>query len=327
MARDSGVIPQSYLYDNGGSFTSAKFTENLGTLKQVVKFAGVGAHHHNGHSEITIHSTMSIVWTIQQCTGQMWLMQWFGQWLWVMLSSCIIRSLTWHLASSQLMSSISQDGSKGSIMTCMSGDAQSMSWRKHLLTARSYLAGSLDPFAVSSWDYPRNMQLQFPWLWIQRKGTSFPNIMLYLMTGLQLWRPTWTPSQIMTQRVWPDCLATQDICSHLTKTSTTMLRWSANGFPDVECYQWEPTTSCFCHGWSNCNWATSYSTSGWNSCNDNSCSTVTIAKYSADYSEASNSHNVSNKGAACWSLISPVSSNIRRQKFISATPFTLQLAS
>jgi hypothetical protein len=47
MARDSGVIPQSY----GGSFTSTKFTEHLGTLKQVVKFAGVGAHHHNGHAE------------------------------------------------------------------------------------------------------------------------------------------------------------------------------------------------------------------------------------------------------------------------------------
>ncbi|KAI2489016.1 hypothetical protein MHU86_25586 [Fragilaria crotonensis] len=54
MARDSGVIPQSYLSDNGGSFTSAKFTEHLGTLKQVVKFAGVGAHHHNGHAERAI---------------------------------------------------------------------------------------------------------------------------------------------------------------------------------------------------------------------------------------------------------------------------------
>ena len=31
MARDSGVIPQSYLSDNEGSFTTAKFTEHLGT--------------------------------------------------------------------------------------------------------------------------------------------------------------------------------------------------------------------------------------------------------------------------------------------------------
>ncbi|KAI2502765.1 hypothetical protein MHU86_11669 [Fragilaria crotonensis] len=59
MARDSGVIPQSYLSDNGGSFTSAKFTEHLGTLKQV-KFAGVGAHHHNGHAERAIQAIMSI---------------------------------------------------------------------------------------------------------------------------------------------------------------------------------------------------------------------------------------------------------------------------
>jgi hypothetical protein len=64
MARDSGVIPQSYLSDNGGCFTSAKFTEHLGTLKQVVKFAGVGAHHHNGHAERAIQMIMSIARTM-----------------------------------------------------------------------------------------------------------------------------------------------------------------------------------------------------------------------------------------------------------------------
>ena len=63
MVRDSGVIPQSYLSDNGGSFTTAKFTEHLGTLKQVVEFAGVGAHHHNGHTERNIQTIMSIAWT------------------------------------------------------------------------------------------------------------------------------------------------------------------------------------------------------------------------------------------------------------------------
>ena len=62
-ARDSGVIPQSYLSDNCGSFTSAEFTEHLGTLKQVVKFAGVGAHHHNGHAERAIQTIMSIAWS------------------------------------------------------------------------------------------------------------------------------------------------------------------------------------------------------------------------------------------------------------------------
>ena len=64
MARYSGVIPQSYLSDNGGSFASAKFTEHLGTLKQAVKFAGVGAHHHNGHAERAIQTIMSIARTM-----------------------------------------------------------------------------------------------------------------------------------------------------------------------------------------------------------------------------------------------------------------------
>ncbi len=72
MARDSGVIPQSYLSDNGGSFTSAKFTEHLGTLKQVVKFAGVGAHHHNGHAERAIQTIMSIARTMMLHSAVHW---------------------------------------------------------------------------------------------------------------------------------------------------------------------------------------------------------------------------------------------------------------
>jgi hypothetical protein len=72
MARDSGVIPQSYLSDNGGCFTSAKFTEHLGTLKQVVKFAGVGAHHHNGHAERAIQMIMSIARTMMLHSAVHW---------------------------------------------------------------------------------------------------------------------------------------------------------------------------------------------------------------------------------------------------------------
>ena len=44
LARDHGVIPQSYLSDNAGCFTSAQFNERLSSFKQVIKFAGVGAH-------------------------------------------------------------------------------------------------------------------------------------------------------------------------------------------------------------------------------------------------------------------------------------------
>ena len=72
MARDSGVIPQSYLSDNGGSFTSAKFTEQPWTLKQVVKFAGVGAHHHNGHAERAIQTIMSIAQTLMLHSAVHW---------------------------------------------------------------------------------------------------------------------------------------------------------------------------------------------------------------------------------------------------------------
>jgi hypothetical protein len=72
MARDSGVIPQSYLSDNGGSFTSTKFTEHLGTLKQVIKFDEVGAHHHNGHAERAIQTIMSIAWTLMLHSAVHW---------------------------------------------------------------------------------------------------------------------------------------------------------------------------------------------------------------------------------------------------------------
>jgi hypothetical protein len=71
--------------------------------------------------------------------------------------------LIWQQASVQVMSSPSPDGSKGFIMTYMFGDVQSMPWRKQLHMARSYLAESQDPFGVLTWDYPRNMQAQFPW--------------------------------------------------------------------------------------------------------------------------------------------------------------------
>jgi hypothetical protein len=110
MARDSGVIPQSYLSDNGGSFTSAKLHEHLGTLKQVVKFAGSGTHHHNGHAERAIQ-IMSIAWTMMRHSAVHWpdvanatLWQWQSH----MQSSSTIMSPTWSLVSAQMMYSQSQ---------------------------------------------------------------------------------------------------------------------------------------------------------------------------------------------------------------------------
>ena len=59
MARDYGVVVQQYVADNGSSFTSKAFTEHLSTFAQVIRFAGVGAHHQN-ISERDIQTIMSI---------------------------------------------------------------------------------------------------------------------------------------------------------------------------------------------------------------------------------------------------------------------------
>ena len=72
MAMDHGVVPQSYLSDNAGCFTSKEFTERLGTLKQVIKYAGVGAHHHNGHAERAIQTIMSIARTMMLHAAVHW---------------------------------------------------------------------------------------------------------------------------------------------------------------------------------------------------------------------------------------------------------------
>jgi hypothetical protein len=54
-----------------------------------------------------------------------------------------------------------------------------------------------------------------------RGRVSLLSITLYLMTGLQRFQRMLTPSQILTQCVGPDCLAIQDINSHLMKATIT----------------------------------------------------------------------------------------------------------
>lgn len=58
--RDFGVIPQTYLTDNGSAFTSADYTAHLQNFGQIASFAGVGAHHHNGIAERSIQTVMSL---------------------------------------------------------------------------------------------------------------------------------------------------------------------------------------------------------------------------------------------------------------------------
>ena len=60
FCRDHGVVPQKYMSDNGSAFTSVDFTNHLSTFDQITRYAGVGAHHHNGHVERSIQTIMSI---------------------------------------------------------------------------------------------------------------------------------------------------------------------------------------------------------------------------------------------------------------------------
>ena len=57
--QDHGVVPQEYLTDRGSAFTSAGFRQHLLGFRQILSFAGVGAHHQNGVAERAIQSIMS----------------------------------------------------------------------------------------------------------------------------------------------------------------------------------------------------------------------------------------------------------------------------
>jgi transposase InsO family protein len=51
LCRDSDIIVQLFLTDNGSAFTSKAFTLQLAKFEQVIRFAGSGAHHHNTIAE------------------------------------------------------------------------------------------------------------------------------------------------------------------------------------------------------------------------------------------------------------------------------------
>ncbi len=64
MCRNTRVTPQEYLADNSKTFTSAEFSRNLANFEQEIRFAGVGAHHHNGIAERNIRTIMAIARTM-----------------------------------------------------------------------------------------------------------------------------------------------------------------------------------------------------------------------------------------------------------------------
>ena len=62
--RDFGVVVQTYLSDNGSAFSSSEYQAHLEQFSQINKFAGVGAHHHNGVAERNIQTIMSVARTM-----------------------------------------------------------------------------------------------------------------------------------------------------------------------------------------------------------------------------------------------------------------------
>ena len=72
FCRDHGVVASRYLSDNGSAFTSTEYSDHLSTFEQITRFAGVGAHHHNGHAERAIQTIMSISRAMMIHSGMHW---------------------------------------------------------------------------------------------------------------------------------------------------------------------------------------------------------------------------------------------------------------
>jgi hypothetical protein len=72
LCRDHGVVALEYLSDNGTSFTSQAYRDHLLAFSQTSKFAGVGAHHHNGVAERAIQTIMSIARTMMLHSAIHW---------------------------------------------------------------------------------------------------------------------------------------------------------------------------------------------------------------------------------------------------------------
>jgi hypothetical protein len=72
FCRDHGVIVSEYLSDNGAAFTANAYKEHLLTFAQTSRFAGVGAHHHNGVAERAIQTIMSIARTMMLHSAIHW---------------------------------------------------------------------------------------------------------------------------------------------------------------------------------------------------------------------------------------------------------------
>ena len=56
----NGVVPQTYLSDNGTSFVNKEFEAHLQEFHQTIRHLSVGGHHSNGVAERSISTVMSV---------------------------------------------------------------------------------------------------------------------------------------------------------------------------------------------------------------------------------------------------------------------------
>jgi len=70
--RNHGVAVAEYVSDNGTAFTAAAYRQHLNTFAQITRYAGVGAHHHNGIAERAIQTVMSIARTMMLNSAIHW---------------------------------------------------------------------------------------------------------------------------------------------------------------------------------------------------------------------------------------------------------------
>ena len=168
MCCDYGVIPQTYMSDNGKPVVSRNYEQHLATFKQIQNFAGVGAHHHNGMAECAIQTIMSIARTMMLHATIHWPKHaethHCGPWQSIMQSTYMItmfpmNSLVWHPSTS----SLTLAGLRASSMTCMFGDALSTCLTAPLLMARSSHTGSLAHIIRSTWGTHLSIPALSPW--------------------------------------------------------------------------------------------------------------------------------------------------------------------
>ena len=60
---DHGVVPVEFVSDSGSAFTSKAFKDHMAECRQIIHFAGTGAHHHNSIAERAIRTVMSVART------------------------------------------------------------------------------------------------------------------------------------------------------------------------------------------------------------------------------------------------------------------------